>query len=55
VTGKAKDPAGGSTGNGSVMLELAGREFEVTSPGEYPFECSFHLQLGQVGAMTVSA
>ncbi|MGY1725035.1 plastocyanin/azurin family copper-binding protein [Blastococcus sp. SYSU DS0533] len=29
-------------------------EFEVTAPGEYPFACTFHLQLGQVGTMTVS-
>ena len=28
-------------------------EFEVTDPGEYPFECSFHVQLGQAGTMTV--
>jgi plastocyanin len=28
-------------------------EFEVTEPGDYPFECSFHLQLNQVGTMTV--
>ncbi|MGY1651557.1 cupredoxin domain-containing protein [Geodermatophilus sp. SYSU D01119] len=28
-------------------------EFEVTAPGEHPFECSFHVQLGQVGVMTV--
>jgi plastocyanin len=28
-------------------------EFEVTDPGTYPFECSFHVQLGQVGTMTV--
>ncbi len=28
-------------------------EFEVTVPGEHPFECSFHVQLGQVGVMTV--
>ena len=28
-------------------------EFEVTVPGEHPFECSFHTQLGQVGVMTV--
>ena len=28
-------------------------EFEVTLPGEHPFECSFHTQLGQVGVMTV--
>jgi len=29
-------------------------EFEVTAPGTYRFECSFHTQLGQVGTMTVS-
>ena len=29
-------------------------EFEVTTPGDYPFTCTFHLQLGQVGTMTVS-
>ena len=28
-------------------------DFDVESPGEYPFECSFHVQLGQVGTMTV--
>jgi len=28
-------------------------EFEVTEPGDYPFECSFHVQLDQVGTMTV--
>jgi plastocyanin len=28
-------------------------EFEVTVPGDHPFECSFHVQLGQVGVMTV--
>ena len=28
-------------------------EFEVTVPGEHPFECSFHVQLGQTGVMTV--
>jgi plastocyanin len=29
-------------------------EFTVTVPGDYPFECSFHAALGQVGTMTVS-
>jgi plastocyanin len=29
-------------------------EFTVTQPGDHPFECSFHVQLGQVGTMTVS-
>jgi plastocyanin len=28
-------------------------EFEVAEPGDYPFECSFHIQLDQVGTMTV--
>ena len=28
-------------------------EFEVPDPGAYPFECSFHVQLGQTGTMTV--
>lgn len=28
-------------------------DFEVTEPGDYPFECSFHVQLDQVGTMTV--
>jgi len=28
--------------------------FTVQQPGDYPFECSFHVQLGQVGTMTVS-
>ena len=28
-------------------------EFDVTAPGDHRFECSFHLQLGQVGTMTV--
>jgi len=29
-------------------------EFTVDAAGDYPFECSFHAQLGQVGTMTVS-
>jgi plastocyanin len=28
-------------------------DFDVTAPGDYPFQCSFHVQLGQVGTMTV--
>ena len=28
--------------------------FTVQTPGAYGFECSFHVQLGQVGTMTVS-
>jgi plastocyanin len=30
-------------------------EFTAGAAGDYPFECSFHLALGQVGTMTVSA
>jgi plastocyanin len=29
-------------------------EFEVTEPGDHPFTCTFHVQLGQTGTMTVS-
>ena len=40
-----------------IELLTAGQEvtieFDVTDPGDYPFECSFHLQLDQVGTMTV--
>jgi plastocyanin len=28
-------------------------EFTVAAPGDHAFECSFHVQLGQVGTMTV--
>ncbi len=29
-------------------------EFAVTQPGDHPFDCTFHLQVGQTGTMTVS-
>lgn len=29
-------------------------DFEVTAVGDYRFECSFHVALGQIGTMTVS-
>lgn len=29
-------------------------DFTVTKPGDYPFQCSFHVDLGQVGSMTVT-
>lgn len=29
--------------------------FTVEAPGDYPFTCTFHTALGQVGTMTVSA
>jgi plastocyanin len=28
-------------------------DFTVEAPGDHAFECSFHVQLGQVGTMTV--
>jgi plastocyanin len=28
-------------------------DFEVSAPGEHPFECTFHTQLQQFGTMTV--
>ncbi len=28
-------------------------EFEVVEPGDHPFTCTFHVQLGQTGTMTV--
>jgi plastocyanin len=41
-----------------IDLLAAGQEmtidFEVAEPGDYPFECSFHIQLDQVGTMTVA-
>jgi plastocyanin len=51
-------PDAGPTAIGEeIDLLTAGQEvtieFEVTEPGDYPFECSFHLQLNQVGTMTV--
>jgi plastocyanin len=41
----------------SISLLAPGQEetieFDVAATGDYPFECSFHVQLGQVGTMTV--
>lgn len=41
-----------------IPLLASGQEktidFTVTAPGDYPFECSFHVDLGQVGTMTVT-
>ena len=30
-------------------------EFAVEQPGDYRYECSFHVALGQIGTMTVAA
>ena len=30
-------------------------EFAVDQPGDYQYECSFHVALGQIGTMTVAA
>ncbi len=49
--------AGPATIESGIDLLAAGQEvtieFDVTEPGDYPFECSFHIQLDQVGTMTV--
>ena len=49
--------AGPAPIDSSISLLAPGQEmtidFDVTAPGDYPFECSFHVQLGQVGTMTV--
>ena len=41
----------------SISLLAPGDErtidFDVEEPGDYGFECPFHVQLGQVGTMTV--
>jgi plastocyanin len=29
-------------------------DFTVTAPGDYQFECSFHVALGQIGTMTAT-
>lgn len=29
-------------------------DFEVSEPGDHAFTCTFRMQLGQVGTMTVS-
>lgn len=29
-------------------------EFAVEQPGDYEYECSFHVVLGQIGMMTVT-
>jgi plastocyanin len=48
---------GPATIESSISLLAPGQEdtieFDVAAPGDYPFECSFHVQLGQVGTMTV--
>jgi plastocyanin len=49
--------AGPAPIDSEIDLLTAGQEvtieFEVTEPGDYPFECTFHVQLDQVGTMTV--
>jgi plastocyanin len=49
--------AGPAAIDASISLLAPGDEktidFAVATPGDYPFECSFHVQLGQVGTMTV--
>ena len=49
--------AGPATIDAGISLLTPGAKktiaFDVETPGDYPFECSFHVQLGQVGTMTV--
>jgi len=49
--------AGPARIDASIPLLAPGDEktidFDVEAPGDYPFQCSFHVQLGQVGTMTV--
>jgi plastocyanin len=52
-------PGGGPQAIGAQVLLLASGQrqtigFTVTTPGSYRYECSFHVDLGQVGTMTVS-
>jgi plastocyanin len=52
-------PGGGPQAIGAQILLLPSGQsqtidFTVTTPGSYRFECSFHVDLGQVGTMTVS-
>jgi plastocyanin len=52
-------PGGGPQAIGAQILLLPSGQrqtidFTVTAPGSYRFECSFHVDLGQVGTMTVS-
>jgi plastocyanin len=51
--GKGPEPIGAGIdylGPGQEMTI----DFEVSVPGDHPFACTFHLQLNQVGTMTVS-
>ena len=52
-------PGGGPQAIGAQILLLPSGQrqtidFTVTTPGSYRYECSFHVDLGQVGTMTVS-
>jgi plastocyanin len=42
----------------SILLLTAGTsktiDFTVSTPGAYKFQCSFHIDLGMVGTMTVA-
>ena len=49
--------AGAAPIDASIPLLAPGErktiDFDVETAGDYPFQCSFHVQLGQVGTMTV--
>jgi plastocyanin len=51
--GEGPEPIGAGIGFLAPGQELT-IDFEVSVPGDHPFTCTFHEQLGQVGTMTVS-
>lgn len=51
--GKGPEPIGAGIDYLAPGQEMT-IDFEVTVPGDHPFTCTFHTQLGQVGTMTVS-
>ena len=50
--GKGPEPIGAGIDYLTPGQEMT-IDFEVTVPGDHPFTCTFHTQLGQVGTMTV--
>ena len=59
MTHNLEFPSGGGPQKVDASISLIGPgdqgsiDFDVETPGDYRFECGFHVQLGQVGTMTV--
>jgi plastocyanin len=51
--GKGPEPIGAGIDYLAPGQEMT-IDFEVSVPGDHPFTCTFHTQLGQTGTMTVS-